>query len=426
MVELAQARAATGIALIDHVSARGGVMRLVRMLVLWLAVPLGLVSLGGWIAPGATLGIFLIVVSPLYYVARSRLDEFAIAAAIGFLLVGLVPALNSALDGDWRHAPVMAVTLGFMAIFEALLRRVAGPVRMLPRGKTDLPFLLGWLALAIVAPAIAGEAGQQLAFILPFAASLTHFARLCPHRRSRWIAIAGYAIALGAYGLLYWNHFGRLLMGAMVAMPLLLLVRQGILRVSPIIVLVAIGPLLWFSQKVRGGQFSSDGIANSSVSGPSQISVMMAELLPVLPTRLGEFADQWLLFFFAWVPRGLWTDKPAGLGWILVDELTSRRGVSEGHSIAPGLVGESLWLLGDLFILGFAAQVAAVALLGLLLRRLSAYAGLGAIIVAALLPTLIWGGMASFGARLWLFLLPFLLVVLWLNIADRNRTGVAA
>lgn len=421
MADVAANRPGTGIALIDRATSPG-LTRLLRFAALWLAAPLGLLALAGWIVPNSILGTFLLLVAPVFFVARARLDEFALAAALGFLIVGYVPALNHALEGDWRHVPVMAVVLAFMALFEMILRRAAGPRLVPARSRLDLGLLMGWLGVAAILPALIGSSTLQLAFIIPFALSLVHFQRVITHRRARRAAVMGYAIALLIFGLFYWNQFGRLLFGAMVAMPILVLVRCHAVRVPPAVLLASIAPLLWAAQWIRGDHLTAQSIANSSISGPSQLSVMMMEVLPVLPTRMAAFWDQWTLFFLGWVPRAFWSDKPVGLGWMLVDDLTSRRGVSEGHSIAPGLVGESLWLLGDMFVFGLAAQVFALFLLALLVNRLRHLSGLAAIIIAALLPTLVWGGMASFGARLWFFLFPVVAYAGLLAVIERRRT----
>lgn len=425
MAELAQYHRATGIRLFDHVAAKGGLTRLLRRGAALIAVPLGLMAIAGWIEPGVSLGMLLLIMAPIYFLARTRLDAFALAAAIGFLLVAYVPALNFAIDGDWRHAPVMAVALGFMAIFEMVMRRAAGGVSQGSGGASEVPMLLGWIAIAMLLPAMVGERTQSIAFIIPFAISLVHFDRLCSAERARRIAMLSYATALIIYAAFYWDSYGRLLFGAMAAMPLLLLVRRGAFQVPPFLLVLGVPPLLWLAQWVRGDQLSAEGIAESSISSPSILSVQMMEVLPVLPTRVADFADQFLLFFFSWVPRVAWDDKPLGLGWTMVGELTSRRGVSEGHSVAPGLIGESLWLLGPNFMLGLGVQVLAVMLLGLLVRRIGAASGLAAMVVASLLPTLVWGGMASFGARLWFFLLPIFLYAFALHLFDGRRAGGA-
>lgn len=410
----------TGIALLDRPGAESW-LKLLRLSALGWAVMIGLLIAIADIRIGAGLALVSLALTPFYYLARRELCGVALLSALSFFIIIYSPAFGFFRDGDYRHIANIAFVLPWLALVEWLIAGRIGLNLAQPSARPggDLGWCLFWLAAATLLSLV--DEDWSLLFLVGYGLSLFHFARLAGSGSHRWLALAGYALALAIYIFFIWDTYGRLLVGGLIAMPLLLIVGQGSWRAKPWMIFLLLPLALGLAQWVRGDELGDQGLLSGSVATPSIIAVQLLATLHLVAPRLGVFADQLMLFFLAWVPRSIWPEKPLGLGSTLVDDLYGRRGTSLEHSIAPGVLGEALWSFGPYFLLGLLAVALVYVLLTFLQRALLRESAAIAAIQLCLLPTLVWGGMASFSARYWLFALPlFAYALAWRLVSARG------
>lgn len=243
-----------------------------------------------------------------------------------------------------------------------------------------------------------------------FGIALVIFGRQCRARSVKGpivaTSLAMILIAIGLYVSFVWNTFGRLLILTFILTPVGICAHYGRIKIrqSYLYALAPVGFI--YGAVVRGAdEVGLSTLAGGSASHPL---ILQDELLKGgrILSDFDELFGQYLLFFFSWVPRFVWPTKPYGAGWTFVDTYIGREGVSDGHSIALGLWGEHLymnpgaWLLTGFLTLGlFVAQC----------RYFTSKGGdfltVGIIFQCNVL-TLVWGGMASFGARAWWLVIP--------------------
>lgn len=125
--------------------------------------------------------------------------------------------------------------------------------------------------------------------------------------------------------------------------------------------------------------------------------------------------DQWLLLMGNWVPRDLWLDKPIGLGYAAVDDWIGREGFSDGYSISLGFIGEQYYLLGELYWLGIILAFATLVVLRDVVRKVSRGYVAPLIMFDVNLMSYVWGGGATFGSRLFFFLIPTILFIVMVD-----------
>lgn len=362
--------------------------------------------------------------------SRGKRNSLEIALDVSYFYVMLPPTILNLIFDQGQYTFFLCIYYVFQNTFVSLCRKNASLRdfdRQLPSSKSDRQIWLFLVAATSVLSVAAQGANNDdgsitvFAFSLPYGASLVYFERIiCNKKWKVSFFIQVFPVVLYAFFL--WSGFGRLLIGAYMIMPVLILNRHHDLGiksahwalVSPIALITA----LFSRLKTTDFERMTDD------SGVSHLILTQEMLLTVhhrVPAGLSEYVQQWMLLFLAWIPRDLWTSKPLGVGFSFVsDWMGSKAAYQAGFSVAIGFIGENLWYLGDMAFAGLAFHLATLILIRKLIERFATgrYAPLAGF--DAMLPTYIWGGAAAFGSRIWFFVIPMIVVTHFASHSIRN------
>lgn len=256
---------------------------------------------------------------------------------------------------------------------------------------------------------------SYLSFSLSYGLSLVFFERILisgPTNKALFFYLLSYLFVVVIYVVFYWSGFGRLLVGAYILMPVLLVnyYKDIGLRFWQAVGLCF--PALYYAQLSRYDVISS---AEQIFIGSAGHHLIVTKDLfdikfTVFASGFSQFLDQFSLFFLNWVPRDLWVSKPVGAGLISVDDIYGRTGVSENYSQSLGYIGEQIYLLGDFFVVGvFLVLSLTIFLVKYFIKYSRGYIA-PVIIWDVSLISYFWGSMATFGARVWFLLIPALIL----------------
>ena len=323
--------------------------------------------------------------------------------------------------------PVQVAWFALFILFTEVMLRAQGrpvdEVGRLPAARSGIEAPIASLAVLAIGIALSSQ-GELLGFLLfvAWGCSLIPFERAMAAYGGavgKLVLIGLYYLLLGVYVLFVWDGFGRTFISAFFLAPLLILLTYRIVQLPVAAFAAAALTLPFIGRVLRFGW--SDGLAGiADDSGASHI-IVTSEIWasPALVTNAGTLSDQWVLLFGNWLPRALWSGKPSGIGSTFVDTYIGRTGYSEGHSTALGIFGEHIYLGQGLWLVSTVALLVAVLILRASIAKLAAPYLAPVIVFDVCLLTLIWGGMASFGARVWFPLIPMVLIAVVLNRRDR-------
>gem|GEM_PF-5740081 len=248
-------------------------------------------------------------------------------------------------------------------------------------------------------------------FLAAYGIALYHFDFFCRgynvNRTTVWAALLAFFIVILVYMLFVWSGFGRILMLSYLLLPCMVLVQHKFVVVRWHILAPIVPLALLVNGWIRGMQeFDVTAVAGRSAS---HHLVLMNEFLNTKETFVNSplmLLEQFVLLVTNWMPRALWPSKPIGAGSSAVDIYYGRQAFSESYSVSLGLWGEHiLWLPSAWLFSGFASLFIVFALLRVLLRISKGnYAAYLCYLVSLI--SFFWGGMASFGSRVWFLVIP--------------------
>jgi hypothetical protein len=269
---------------------------------------------------------------------------------------------------------------------------------------------------------------SELFFHMAFACSLLHFERLHAASASFTLRMAGVALCLFSilvFSLVFWAGYGRLILSTLGLVPLMITVHYGTVRIPVLIFSAAAASLVFVGRVLRFGV--SEGVAGlAEDSGATPL--LLTELFwdsPVTILWTEPLWHQWSLLFLNWYPRAWWPEKPIGLNYTLVDAVLGRAGYGEEHSTAVSFLGEQIFLHPNLWILTTALVVAILILLFRAVAALAAPYFAPVALLQAWLLSFFWGGMATYGSRIWFTLIPmmiYLVILRQLTPLPRSRS----
>lgn len=280
-----------------------------------------------------------------------------------------------------------------------------------PPSRGDLAILILFLSGGLIGMSLINV--EQI-FYATWALALVHLERLQASTASRPVRMIGLFLVWAAilvYILAFWSGFGRLIIVSLALAPLFLTVRYKTFRLN-ILIFAAFAASLSFAGRIMRFGWSDGlvGLTEDSGAGPITLTETLwrsnASVLYQEP-----FWHQWSLLFLQWVPRSFWPGKPRGLGADIVDYYIGRQGFSEEHSYAVGYFGEHMFLAGDWWLFSTVVLTAIIIVIRRFIVMASAPYVSVAIVFDVWLVTLFWGGMASFGARVWFSAIPMLAYV---------------
>jgi hypothetical protein len=323
----------------------------------------------------------------------------------------------------------------FILVAQAMMaygdRKANGDTPVLPARAAGLPltnvlFIIGLLGGGLL---LTNESGiAQIAFGLGWSIGLVYLERLHAGTTSlaaRGIGLLAFVGVLLIYAIFLWTGFGRIIIAGLFLGPLLIAMHYKLVRVNAL-ALVAVAATLPFVGRVLRTGWSSGlaGVADDSGATHILMTSMLWESRAFVVSP-GTIWEQWLLLFLNWVPREVWFDKPLGINLIFVDMYLSREGVSLEHSTALGYFGEHIFYLSGFWALSAVALTAVIIWMRRIIRRLTAPYVSAVVAYDVQLITLFWGGMASFGARVWFAVLPIIAFILLRRWAGLDRPAAA-
>lgn len=358
------------------------------------------------------------------YAITGYKKSLELTLSVAIIALFLTPSFLSVVTADGGFLTFLAFTQLFASAFlhgaELFSRRKenSSKLRYPFRTMTWLALLaimvFGWhLRLDLDSPI------NAVLFFATFAASLVVFERsIFSLSKTRvWLVILFYWLLILYYSAFFWSGFGRLIISAYFLMPLLIANQHRDIGVRVWHFVLVIPFVLVGFFMMRFGTTDLTRLMEDSWSSHLLLTSEMAETLHTRQAAgLSEYLNQYLLLFLQWVPRDFWPDKPVGVGLSFVDDWIGRKGYGAGHSIALGYIGETMWYLNSWYPLGLI-----LIFLTLLALRALAFSidRNGYVLFAFLdsfLPSFFWGGMATYGSRVWFFFLPAVATIYLLRI----------
>lgn len=224
------------------------------------------------------------------------------------------------------------------------------------------------------------------------------------------IYVLPYFIFFIIYSTFYWSGFGRLILAGNLIYPILYWLKFSKLKIkniyiyfSAIIVGCALS-ILRFKEE----QLSLDVLLKDSSLGPFRRGHDIYSDIESYSFNLLGFLDQFSLMIFSFIPREIWTNKPKGFGRLYVENEMDTTIFSEEHSIAGLFSGDFFYFLNYYSIL--ILPIFLILFVGLLKKLNYRFSNINHVALIYM-PTFVWGGMASFGAR---FSLVCAFLIIWL------------
>lgn len=234
--------------------------------------------------------------------------------------------------------------------------------------------------------------------------------------------LSGYIVFLSVFVIFYWGGHGRVAIAVFGLGAFWIFWSCHNLPFGKIIALVAtiFGPqLIGF---IRGGK----SIGEQFITGDIDSNLSPFLLANDISFREQEvnimgLLEQLFLFFFMWIPRVFWEEKPYGFGFEYTVQNLDQHLIDAGHSIASLYVGEHIYYMGGIGLLSSLASVMLLAATYSYLCKQKYGFSYAAFITAIHIPTFIWGGLASYSARIWVGLLTFMLLYFIIELLKKHR-----
>lgn len=337
------------------------------------------------------------------------------------ITVWIVPMLSLIYVG----VEVMPAWISLYTIILRVMIRFSPEYARLPSGSY---WAAGNLFMIFVVLAI-GLSLQALAlgevfFHAAFACSLVNLERLHAASESPVLRLTGVALCLLSilvFSFLFWAGYGRLILSTLGISAVMITVYYGTFRIWVLSFVAVSAALVFIGRVLRFGLSEGiGGLAEDSGATPiiltemfwdSQVTVFWTEPL----------WHQWSLLFLNWYPRAWWPEKPIGLNYTLVDAVLGRAGYGEEHSTAVSFLGEQIFLFPNWWIFTTALVISILIFLFRTVAKLAAPYFAPVALLQAWLLSFFWGGMATYGSRIWFTLVPMMAYLVILRILTRPR-----
>ncbi|WP_168184260.1 hypothetical protein [Thioclava sp. F42-5] len=295
----------------------------------------------------------------------------------------------------------------------------------------SLTLMISFLVSAIFLSAIKFDRNVgSLAFTVPFACAVAffeHFLRSNPPKSRVLFSLLFFLITIFIYAVHFWSGYGRIVIGTYAIVPMFIAHQYLYIKIRPVFVAISAPFFLMIAFLSRHGSGST---SPSIGAGSASDHLFRTAQLWSDPSCISSSGfDAWLgqasLLFFSWVPRFLWSSKPLGVGYISVDQWLGREGYGKGFSISLGFIGEQIYLLCDQYWIGIICSFALIVICRFFVRNFSiGYAG-PLVCLDVSLVSYFWGGQATFGSRVWFFVVPCIIATFLIS-RFRRRTRISA
>tara|TARA_B100000989_G_C19510290_1_gene458638 strand:- start:454 stop:1725 length:1272 start_codon:yes stop_codon:yes gene_type:complete len=272
---------------------------------------------------------------------------------------------------------------------------------------------------SISAPFFFGQGNHllgMLSFMFPTAISLVIFEKILRNNRSVYQGAILLFIHFGfviIYLSNHWSGFGRLFLGFYILAPIIIYMTVYKISFRPWMILL-ISPIALFL--LQYARFKSQLSLEDTLISSAGFHLILTDMVNMNNYSfnnqgLQAFFEQFQLMFFSWFPREIWFSKPVGISYWSVDVMFDRSKIINGpsYSQSMGFIGEQILLLKHYYIAGLLLCLISLIIIRKIIVYFSYGSNVPAIIFDLHLMSYFWGGMATFGSRVWFLLIPLLI-----------------
>ena len=287
--------------------------------------------------------------------------------------------------------------------------------------KKDLIIYFTLCAWTIVGPFLYGQGNSligMLTFMIPYAIVLIYLEKIM---KILTTPLYGFFFLFYHYAFVfiwYSNHWwgmGRLYLLFVLISPILIYFHHCKIFVSRLLVYILSPLVLFLLQIPRYKNVSLDDILIGSAGYHLTLTDIVYSTQYFIESKWRTFFDEYTLMYLISFPRDLWTSKPFPIGWWAVDIIFGRETVDKEFSISMGFIGENMLIFGEEFYIGLIFTIFNIIIIRKIIFYLSFRSIVPLIIFDLTLANYFWGGIAIFGARLWVPLIPVLLFLIFQN-----------
>lgn len=359
--------------------------------------------------------LYIIITGIFFYLIRDfkNYGALGIIILVGGLVLYTFPYLGELLRGN-RISPIFYTLFLLAALILFRMQAVISTIKTKEQKFNWLIPILCALTISLIGlhiwpPIFSGF----------YAIGLIFLERSCRNRslsqRQLFFHASFFYFVLLYYMMFVWSGFGRLYFLTYLILPLLILFHYKIIKIRAW-QLIFIAPFgLIYGTIIRGAEtVQVDNFAGGSASHHLELMEMLRSSISNHVADLSKLIDQFVLYFLNWYPREIWSNKPIGIGSWFVDEYIGREGFSDLHSVSLGLWGEHIYLNPDWWLITGTATIIISSLCAAVLYKVSFRTVAVLLMFQANLLTLFWGGLASFGSRVWWMVLPAIMYI-WIE-----------
>ncbi|WP_440676612.1 hypothetical protein [Candidatus Pelagibacter sp. HIMB1593] len=291
--------------------------------------------------------------------------------------------------------------------------------------KKDLIIYFSLSSWTVIGPFFFGQGNHLIgmsSFMFPFSISLIYLEKILKTLKNPifgGIFLIYHFSFSAVYLYFHWVGMGRVFLAVLFLSPILIYFHYCRIFISHFIFYIACPIALMILQSSRYKNFSFEEYLIGSAGYHLQITEMVQSTKYFAQTQWNAFFDQYLLMYFIHVPREIWSSKPIPIGFWAVDVIFEESvrtnptiGVDKEFSISLGFVGEQMLMFGEKFYIGLIFTLITI----VVIRKLVSYLSFNSIVPLLIfdlnLVSYFWGGMSIFGSRLWVLLIPCLILLI--------------
>ena len=270
----------------------------------------------------------------------------------------------------------------------------------------------------------------QLAFMIPFTFVLIYLEKIMKILKKpiygSFFLIFHYAFTV-FYLSFHWVNMGRVFLAYFILAPVLIYFHYCKVAVKSIYFYMAcpIALFLLNVQRYKDRSFNVEDYLIGSAGYHLQLTDMVYSTRYFIESKWNAFFNEYILMFFISLPRDYWSSKPFPIGlWgydvIFGNRYSSLEGVDLEYSLSMGFIGEHMLIFGNEFFLPLIFTILNIIIIRKIIFYLSFRSIVPLLIFDLNLVSYFWGGMAIFGSRLWISLIPSIIFLFVQYIHDSS------
>jgi hypothetical protein len=257
-------------------------------------------------------------------------------------------------------------------------------------------------------------------FMIPFSIILIYLEKIMKILKKPiyggFFLIYHYAFSI-FYLSFHWWWMGRLFLIYFLLSPIIIYFHYCKITIKRILLYVVCPLALMILQIPRYKVFNFESFLIGSAGYHLTLTNMVHSTQYFVESKWNAFFNEYILMFFISFPRDYWPSKPLPIGWWAVDLIFGNRrsassGVDKEFSISMGFIGENMLIFGKEFYFGLIFTILNIIIIRKIVFYLSFTSIVPLLIFDLNLASYFWGGIAIFGSRLWVSLVPAIIFLL--------------